>query len=122
MVGAMGLWVYRQWQRQSQEGADASRRPSARSDRPDAESSGIVDRIYALAGPLNTFVENSAHPQDLLASATFMQGVDLFTSDDLTAEQVGGYATGDNTAIACMALEALSKRAQRLSSVSMHLN
>lgn len=69
--------------------------------------------IYAISRDLSSFYEESAQPADLLDNATFRAGVALLKGDDYSTDDLIAYLTGDNSAIASMAGEALRERKER---------
>jgi ATP-dependent Clp protease ATP-binding subunit ClpC len=96
VVVAVGLVVYHQW---------SIRRNKLKPD--NISKSGIEGELYKLSEELVTYFQATAHPEDLLRHASFQRGVSLLLPrpDDLMR-----YAQGDNQILACMALEALSRR------------
>ena len=75
------------------------------SDKPSLNS------LYELVEQLEAFLNKTAHPQDLLERTEFQEGVDLLSHPDFTVTELISYGAGDNLGIACMALEALNRRA-----------
>jgi hypothetical protein len=73
-------------------------------------SSKSTTRLYNLAQRLMGFLEQAAHPKDLLENTIFQQGVQMLSSGAYSDEQLIEYYAGHNVPIGCMALEALSKR------------
>ncbi|MBM3788756.1 MAG: AAA family ATPase [Acidobacteria bacterium] len=70
-------------------------------------SGGIEKELYRLSEELVTYYQASAHPEDLLKHSAFLQGIGLLVGRP--AELVR-YIQGDNAILACMALEATSRR------------
>ncbi len=82
-------------------GAVLSIRDRRSSEAPDAGP------LYKLASRVNQEV---GHPSDLLNDPAFAQGVDLLAGEDYPVDRVLAYATGSHFMVACMALEALTRR------------
>lgn len=69
-----------------------------------------VAGLYRLADEMEGYYRATAQPKDLLGSEDFLRGVDMLSGPTLNDEDLVQYCTGDNDLIACMALEALSRR------------
>ena len=67
--------------------------------------------LYELVEQLESFLSKTAHPQDLLEREEFQEGVDLLSHPGFSVSELISYGAGDNLGIACMALEALNRRA-----------
>jgi len=79
------------------------------SAKPDDQSNSTSTgkNIYAIASDLEDIFSSSAHPKDLLTDDNFRQGVELLIKKKSTDSLIS-YAEGENPAIACMALRALT--------------
>jgi ATP-dependent Clp protease ATP-binding subunit ClpC len=80
-----------------------------RRDPPDTPGEP-VRALYEAAAAIELFYQSSAHPSDMLENDDFLRGVELFGGDSYSSRDLLQYARGDNGVIACMALEALSRR------------
>lgn len=68
------------------------------------------NELYALAGEMADYYNQSAQPNDLLGHESFKKGVKLLVGERYRPTDLVAYYEGDNAIIACMALEALRKR------------
>ena len=84
--------------------------PKAPAPQTSKPSSKSTVRLYDLAEQLWGFFEQAAHPKDLLENNIFQQGTQMLSASEYSDEQLIEYYVGNNVAISCMALEALSKR------------
>ncbi|NNE48042.1 MAG: AAA family ATPase, partial [Rhodothermales bacterium] len=113
-AGWLAHWLLVRKRLQESSGAQSETRPPTasgkHSETPTSSAGDLVQRLYKLVDPVETFLEDSAHPQDLLTFPDFMKGASLFADEDLKLDEVADYATGANFTIACMALEGLSNR------------
>lgn len=66
--------------------------------------------VFDIASRLSAYFNTTSHPSDLLASAAFVKGVDIFYLSDFSDDRLIQYSTGSNLLISCMALEALQRR------------
>ena len=76
-----------------------------------------VERLQALAGPLETRAESTAHPRDLLGFSEFQEAVKLLASAEVDLDAVRQYAFGRIWSLSCAAFEALRQRPDRQSLV-----
>ena len=67
--------------------------------------------VHALARGLEDFFNSTMHPRDLLGHAAFERGVGLLRGEGYTTAWLLAYSTGPEVVLACMALEALARRA-----------
>ncbi len=70
-----------------------------------------LNTLYELVEQLESFLNKTAHPQDLLEREEFQEGVDVLLHPGFSVSELISYGAGDNMGIACMALEALNRRA-----------
>ena len=96
IVVAVGLFAYHHW---------IARQKASKAN--SLAQSGIEGQIYKLSEELVGYFQATAHPEDLLRHSSFQSGVAILLPrpNDLMR-----YAQGDNAILACMALEALSRR------------
>ena len=73
----------------------------------DAES----DDVFALARSLEQYFNATYNPRDLLGHVTFERAVGLLQGEQYTTKWLLAYANGQEVVVACMALEALARRA-----------
>ncbi|HEX4951829.1 MAG TPA: AAA family ATPase [Thermoanaerobaculia bacterium] len=66
--------------------------------------------VYEAAQRLAPLLETIAHPRDLLGLPDFHQGVAALEAAGATEATLVSDALGDNSAVACLALEALTRR------------
>ena len=66
------------------------------------------NELYQLAELIDNYFGRSAQPADLLGHEAFRNGVKLLKGNRYRTEHLIAYFNGDNPAIACMAMEALS--------------
>ncbi len=93
---AGGLFCYHQW-------VNRKKNPTAAS----LVGVGIEQQLYRMSEELGGYFQATAHPEDLLRHPSFLRGVSLLSS---RPAELMRYAQGDNAILACMALEALSRR------------
>ncbi|MEM8487714.1 MAG: AAA family ATPase [Bacteroidota bacterium] len=97
---------------------DAQPLKSSPAPEPEREAVGLptekpsLNSLYELVEQLESFLNKTAHPQDLLERTEFQEGVDLLSHPGFTVTELISYGAGDNLGIACMALEALNRRAE----------
>jgi ATP-dependent Clp protease ATP-binding subunit ClpC len=74
---------------------------------------GVVDEgdLNALAWSVEEFFNRTSHPRELLAQENFEKGVALLAGEAYTNGGVMNYARGTSVVLACMAFEALARRA-----------
>ena len=82
-------------------------KPAPQPVRPDPSS------LYELASTLSEYYQHSAHPDALLSQPRFIEGVELLNSGGYSSDDLITYYHGDNAVLACMALEAYARRADR---------
>jgi len=68
------------------------------------------NELFQLAERLDEFNKRTAYPSDLLEHPDFHRGVELLASPAYSVGDLLSYATGANSVIGCLALEALSRR------------
>ncbi len=107
-LGGMILWALLEWGRR-RSAAAAGRRPRGSAPTAAAETQGLA-AVYRCADQLADFFTSSAQPGDLIEHSAFQRGVDMLLADEFQARDLLGYYSGDNAIIACMAMEALSRR------------
>ena len=73
-------------------------------------SDPALREIYAIAAQLNAFFQVAAHPADLVKHDQFGKGVDKLMAGDFSEDDLVGYALGENTMLACLAIEALRRK------------
>ncbi len=93
---AGGLFLYHYW-------TNRHKKPSPNS----LVEKGIEQELYRLSEELVSYFQATAHPEDLLRHSSFLRGVALLLPKP---PEIMRYAQGDNAILACMALEALSRR------------
>jgi ATP-dependent Clp protease ATP-binding subunit ClpC len=67
--------------------------------------------LNALAWSVDEFFNRSSHPKELLTQENFEKGVALLAGEAYAAGGVMNYARGTSVVLACMAFEALARRA-----------
>ena len=67
-------------------------------------------RLFKIADDLEDFFDQAARPADLLDDKLFSKGTRVLSSELFTTKDLLAYGRGSNSTIACMALEALSRR------------
>jgi ATP-dependent Clp protease ATP-binding subunit ClpC len=93
---------------------------AARNQPPPAPADATVptQRIQQLSEPLTAIAESSAHPRDLLDSASFREAVAILESDSVSLKLVTDYVGGANWPIATAACAALITRPDRAEALS----
>lgn len=75
-------------------------------------ASGADERdLNGLAWGMDEFFNRSSHPKELLLHENFGKGVALLAGETYTTGEVMNYARGTSVVLACMAFEALARRA-----------
>jgi ATP-dependent Clp protease ATP-binding subunit ClpC len=69
------------------------------------------DSPHALAEEIEEFFNRTTHPRELLPNETFLRGVELLRAGVYTTADLVAHAVNSPPALACMALEALARRA-----------
>ncbi len=80
---------------------------------------GLEQELYRLSEELVSYFQASAHPEDLLRHSSFLKGVALLRT---RPTELVRYAQGDNAVLSCMALEAMSQRADVAESLGSLIN
>jgi ATP-dependent Clp protease ATP-binding subunit ClpC len=101
-VGAL-LLLRERW-RQQAAGAASTALPAAET---------LTQQLHRLEGIFSPGASNLAHPRELEDESAFAQAVALLQDASVPLETVMQYANGANWALACVALAALGKRADR---------
>ena len=73
----------------------------------------IIEKLQALAGPLDDQSNRTAHPRDLIGFADFQKAVALLMQPDCDLATVRQFALGRIWELSCAAFEALSARPDR---------
>ncbi len=81
--------------------------------RPAPAADGSRQAVYDAAQKLTPLLETLAHPRDLLGLPEFERGVAALEAGGATEASLVSDALGDNSAVACLALEALTRRRAR---------
>ena len=71
------------------------------------------EQLYEIAATVYEYYQASASPADLLEYDNFLRGVARLGSGVYSNADLINYYRGDNAVLACMALEALARRADR---------
>jgi ATP-dependent Clp protease ATP-binding subunit ClpC len=69
--------------------------------------------LHRLAQAIETFVDNSSHPRELLEQPDFVAALALLRKPETTFDLLRQYATGASFPLACAALEVLRERPER---------
>ena len=99
--------------------------PGSRSDSSTAEpseaSTSPASRldVLSLARQLEPVYEACAHPSDLLTHPEFQSGAAALAEPSVALEQLINYCVGSNEELAAMALEALARRSDAFSPLSV---
>lgn len=107
ILGGLIIWALLDWRRRSSS-AQGRRRPAA-APAAASEPRGLA-AVYKCTNQVADFFTSSAQPADLLEHSAFQRGADILLGDEFSAKDLLGYYNGDNAIIACMAMEALSRR------------
>jgi ATP-dependent Clp protease ATP-binding subunit ClpC len=108
----LGQWLYKRHSSESQRlenPADQAESPSDDVDRADG-GDGKAARLLELAAELSPFFEQAARPADLLENPTFQKCVSYLNSAGFSEDELLDYYAGSRLDLACVVLEALSRR------------
>ena len=95
-------------------GAPAATPPSAQASPPgDAAAASLSARLHSLEAVYAPLASNLAHPRELEDQPQFREAVTLLQDPEVPVETVMQYALGANWPLACAALAALKRRADR---------
>ncbi|HET6925448.1 MAG TPA: AAA family ATPase, partial [Hyphomicrobiaceae bacterium] len=95
-------------------GAPAATPPSAQASPPgDAAAASLSARLHSLEAVYAPLASNLAHPRELEDQPQFREAVTLLQDPQVPVETVLQYALGANWPLACAALAALKRRADR---------
>lgn len=112
----IGLWIAWMWLRQGESLSKAQGLKAANLDVDDDVDSDTakpsLNDLYAQAQKIEVFLNQTAHPRDLLENEDFIGGVEMLMHPDFEMSELVSYGIGDNLAIACMALVALKQRSE----------
>jgi ATP-dependent Clp protease ATP-binding subunit ClpC len=123
LIAGIAIGVVVQRYRSRRPGPDAA--PSTPAPAPavppqagSGEPADLTARLQPLRDSLETFVEASAHPRELLDRPELKQAVALLADPSVTSDVVLDYALGANTALGCAAMIALGQRKDADAAVS----
>jgi len=80
---------------------------------PDAQTTDERAELYRLGGEVETFVEKSAHPRELIDYPSFKKAVAILAKPDVSIETLRHYANGANWQLGCAALEVMAQDSER---------
>jgi len=114
-LGAIGLVVWilaerRKTQARAQSGGHAPPPHSGGVAKPQETT---AQALHRLAGAIEQFVENSAHPRELIEQPDFKAATTLLGQKDVSFDLIRQYATGASWTLACAALHVLKARPER---------
>ncbi len=70
----------------------------------------LQPRLYSIAEELGWYFAQTARPSDLIDHPKFEEGVDFLCRENFSTQELLSYSSGGNEIVACLALEALSRR------------
>ncbi len=90
-------------------------KPAATGKGSNARPSGETpaQALHRLAQAIETFVDNSSHPRELLEQPDFVAATALLSKSDVSFDLLRQYATGASWTLSCAALHVLRDRPER---------
>jgi len=103
-------WLRRMGASPAAAGTTAGGTPGASGPPDPAEKPALTQRLYTLAQGLEDVFQVVAHPRDLRQDGRYREALQLLARPAFTPAELCSFATGDNSVLNCVALDALRER------------